>query len=122
MVFQMAHVVEEATQPLPAGEGVIENEWMIHELETTANFSRKSRWFGWLIGGLNYQVEHHLFPNICHVHYKNIAPIVERTAKEFGLRYNCNRTFFSAIASHLRMLKALGRPALRPALIPIKKV
>ena len=108
-VFQMAHLVEEAEQPSPNEQGIINNEWTIHELETTANFSRKSRLFGWMIGGLNYQIEHHLFPNICHVHYKAISPIVERTAKEFGLRYNENRTFFNAIGSHVRMLRALGR-------------
>lgn len=108
-VFQMAHVVEEAEQPLPAPEGLIHNEWMIHELETTANFAGKSRCFSWMIGGLNYQVEHHLFPNICHIHYRAISPIVQKTAKEFGLRYNENKTFFSAIASHTRMLRALGR-------------
>jgi linoleoyl-CoA desaturase len=108
-VFQMAHLVEEAEQPLPDQEGVIHNEWMIHELETTANFSRKNRVFGWLIGGLNFQVEHHLFPNICHVHYQAISPIVESTARQFGVRYNENRTFFGAIRSHLRLLKSLGK-------------
>lgn len=108
-VFQMAHLVEVANQPIPDSEGVIHNEWAIHELETTANFARKSRFFAWLIGGLNYQIEHHLFPNISHVHYKAISPIVERTAREFGVPYNENRTFFSAIGSHVRMLKALGR-------------
>ncbi|MGZ3900741.1 MAG: fatty acid desaturase family protein [Bacteroidia bacterium] len=108
-VFQMAHVVEEANQPVPDEAGVINNEWTIHELETTANFGRKSRVFAWLIGGLNFQVEHHLFPNICHIHYRAISPIVERTAHEFGLKYNVNRTFFSAIGSHIRMLKALGK-------------
>jgi linoleoyl-CoA desaturase len=109
-VFQMAHLVEEAEQPLPDTEGLINNEWTIHELETTVNFGRKSHVFGWMIGGLNFQIEHHLFPNICHVHYKAISPIVERTAKEFGLRYNHNSTFFTAIGSHIRMLKALGKP------------
>jgi len=108
-VFQMAHVVEEAEQPIPNNEGIIENEWGIHELETTVNFSRRSRCFSWLIGGLNYQIEHHLFPNICHVHYKEISPIVERTALEFGLKYNQNRTFFHAMGSHLRLLRALGK-------------
>jgi linoleoyl-CoA desaturase len=109
VVFQMAHVVEEAEQPVPSSEGVIENEWTIHELETTANFARKSRVFGWMIGGLNYQVEHHLFPYISHIHYRAIAPIVKRTALEFGIRYNENRTFFGAIGSHIRMLKRLGQ-------------
>jgi linoleoyl-CoA desaturase len=108
-VFQMAHLVEIAEQPLPDKNGIIHNEWTIHELETTANFSRNSRWFGWIIGGLNYQIEHHLFPNICHVHYRCIAPIVERTAKDFGLKYNVNKSFFSAMSSHYRMLKLLGR-------------
>jgi linoleoyl-CoA desaturase len=109
LVFQMAHIVEAANQPLPDERGVIHSEWTIHELETTANFARKSKWFGWIIGGLNFQIEHHLFPNISHVHYKHISPIVEKTAAEFGLRYNENKTFFGAIASHVRMLRALGK-------------
>lgn len=109
IVFQMAHLVEEVEQPLPNQEGVINKEWAIHELETTANFSRKSRFFSWLIGGLNYQIEHHLFPNICHIHYRAIAPIVQKTAKDFGVPYKENRTFFSAIGSHIRMLRALGQ-------------
>lgn len=109
IVFQMAHLVEEAEQPLPNVQGVIENEWTIHELETTANFARKSRIFGWMIGGLNYQVEHHLFPYISHIHYRAISPIVKQTALEFGVRYNENKTFFGAISSHIRMLKKLGR-------------
>ena len=108
-VFQLAHVVEETKQPLPDEEGIINNEWTVHELETTANFSRKSRVLGWMIGGLNYQIEHHLFPNICHIHYRAISPIVEKTAKEFGIRYNVNRTFFGAVGSHVRLLRALGR-------------
>jgi linoleoyl-CoA desaturase len=108
-VFQMAHLVEMAEQPLPDKNGIIHSEWTIHELETTANFSKNSRWFGWIIGGLNYQIEHHLFPNICHVHYRCIAPIVERTAKDFGLKYNVNKSFFSAMSSHYRMLKLLGK-------------
>jgi len=108
-VFQMAHLVEIAEQPVPDAEGVIHNEWAIHELETTANFSGKSMFFGWMIGGLNYQIEHHLFPNICHIHYRAIAPIVERTAREFGLPYNQNRNFLSALGSHVRLLRALGR-------------
>jgi linoleoyl-CoA desaturase len=107
IVFQLAHIVEGVDQPLPK-EGVIENQWAIHELLTTANFSKKSRLLSWYIGGLNYQIEHHLFPNICHVHYHKIAPIVEQTAKEFGLTYNVTPTFFKAIILHIRMLKLLG--------------
>ena len=109
IVFQMAHLVEEAEQPTLNDQGAIENEWTIHELETTANFARKSRIFAWMIGGLNYQVEHHLFPYISHIHYKSISPIVKQTAQEFGVRYNENETFLCAIASHIRMLKKLGK-------------
>lgn len=108
-VFQMAHIVEEVKQPVPTPEGCIQNEWTIHELETTANFSKKSHFFAWMIGGLNFQIEHHLFPYISHIHYRAIAPIVKSTAIEFGLPYNENKTFFGAIGSHIRMLKKLGR-------------
>lgn len=113
-VFQMAHVVEEAQQPVPTG-GNIHNEWAIHELQTTVNFSRKSRLFAWMIGGLNFQIEHHLFPYISHIHYKAIAPIVKSTALEFGLPYHENKTFFGAVASHIRMLKRLGK---QPVSVP----
>jgi linoleoyl-CoA desaturase len=111
IIFQMAHIAENADQPQLNSDGNIENEWAIHELLTTVNFSRNNRILGWFIGGLNFQIEHHLFPNVCHIHYRKISPIVERTAKDFGLRYNLQPTFFQAIASHTRMLKALGRQA-----------
>jgi linoleoyl-CoA desaturase len=109
IVFQMAHIVEGAEQPLPNQNGNIENEWAIHQLQTTANFSRKSRVMNWFIGGLNFQIEHHLFPNICHIHYRKISHIVESTALEFGLKYNMKTSFAHALVSHTRMLKSLGR-------------
>lgn len=111
IVFQLAHVVEGADQPLPDEKGSIENDWIVHELHTTANFGRNSRIMSWFIGGLNFQIEHHLFPNVCHVHYKKISPIVERTAREFGYPYITKPTFMHAVASHIRILKQLGRAA-----------
>lgn len=110
LVFQMAHVVEGVDQPPLNPDGNIDNEWAIHELLTTANFSRKSKLLAWYIGGLNYQIEHHLFPYISHVYYKDISPIVQQTAEEFGLPYNTKKTFFDALVSHIRTLKELGKP------------
>jgi len=77
-------------------------------LETTANFAKKNRVLSWFVGGLNYQVEHHLFYNICHIHYKNIAPIVKKTALEFGIPYYEKTTFWDALGSHIRVLKQIG--------------
>lgn len=108
VIFQMAHIVEGAHQPMPNDEGSIENAWAIHQLQTTANFSPKNRFLNWFVGGLNYQVEHHLFPNICHVHYRKISRIVQETASEFNLEYNVKPTFRSAVGSHVRMLRTLG--------------
>lgn len=107
-IFQMAHVVEGVDQPLADEEGVIESNWVVHELLTTANFARKNFFLNWYIGGLNFQIEHHLFPNICHIHYRKISPIVEKTALDFGLPYNLKPSFFNALGSHVRRLKALG--------------
>ncbi len=109
LIFQMAHIVEGAHQPMPNAEGNIENSWAIHQLQTTANFARNNRVLNWFIGGLNYQIEHHLFPNICHVHYRKISEIVEQTAADFNLPYNVKHTFGQALQSHIRMLKALGQ-------------
>ncbi len=108
IIFQPAHVIEGTEYPMPDGEGNLENNWAIHQLHTTTNFGHKERLFSWYVGGLNYQVEHHLFPNICHVHYREIAKIVEQTTKEFGLPYKSKETFFEAVAAHARQLKMLG--------------
>ncbi|TBW27135.1 acyl-CoA desaturase [Gramella sp. KN1008] len=107
-VFQVAHILPETDFPEPDTRNIIAGDWYHHQLNTTSNFSPKSQVFSWLIGGLNYQVEHHLFPNICHVHYKNISGIVKKTALEFNLPYHINKSFFGAIAGHIKMLKILG--------------
>lgn len=115
--FQLAHTLEETQHPLPNDSGVIENDWAIHQLETTVNFSPKNKVLSWYMGGLNFQVEHHLFTRISHVHYPAIAPIVKKTAEEYGVPYLVNPTLKDALASHIRFLKTLGRlPDLNEAL------
>jgi linoleoyl-CoA desaturase len=112
IIFQPAHVIEGTEYPYPDMEGNLENNWAIHQMRTTTNFAQRSRLFSWYVGGLNFQVEHHLFPQICHVHYRKIAPIVEATAKEFGVPYKKKRTFADALIAHWRLMRELGK---RPA-------
>jgi linoleoyl-CoA desaturase len=107
--FQMAHVVKGAAQPLPDKKGIIHNEWEVHQLQTTSDFARNNLFLNWYIGGLNFQIEHHLFPHVSHIHYRKIAPIVEKTAKEFGLKYNLKSSFWEAFFSHAKRLKELGK-------------
>lgn len=109
VIFQLAHVVEDASFPVPDKNGNIDNEWAIHQLNTTADFARDNKFITFYVGGLNFQAIHHLFPRICHVHYPKIAPIVEKTAKEFGVKYLCNESFWSAFMSHMRVISKLGR-------------
>ncbi len=108
LIFQPAHVIEDTSFVNPEKSENIENSWAIHQLQTTANFAHGSRLFSWFIGGLNYQVEHHLFPNICHVHYRKISAIVKQTAQEFGVPYHQHKTFFSALKSHFTLLHQFG--------------
>jgi linoleoyl-CoA desaturase len=113
IIFQPAHVIDGAEFPLPDENRTLENNWAVHQLLTTTNFGNNSRWFSWYVGGLNFQIEHHLFPNICHVHYRKIADIVETTAHEFGLPYKTSKTFWQALCGHARLLRKLGdRPVL----------
>lgn len=112
LIFQMAHVIEETEFPLPDATGNMEDSFLAHQLKTTANFATDKKWLTWYSGGLNHQVEHHLFPNICHVHYPALAPIVRETAHEFGLPYNEMPTFGKALKSHIAMLKKFGIPPL----------
>jgi linoleoyl-CoA desaturase len=109
VIFQTAHVMPDSEYPLPDDTGNIDNNWAIHQMRTTNNYAPGSKVFSWLIGGLNYQVEHHLFPTICHVHYRNIAPIVQKTASEYNIPYHVQPTFIHALKDHYKMLKKLGR-------------
>lgn len=109
VVFQMAHCVEKAAFPQPhAGTGRIDSDWAVHQVETTVDFAPRNRVLAWLVGGLNFQIEHHLFPQICHVHYPAIAKLVEETCREFGLKYKAYQTFLAGIASHYRWLRQMG--------------
>lgn len=108
LIFQPAHVLEETSFYKTDENGSVENNWAIHQMRTTANFANKSVLFSWFIGGLNYQVEHHLFPNICHVHYRKISNIVKETAKDFNVPYYQHKTFLGALKSHFSLLHQLG--------------
>jgi linoleoyl-CoA desaturase len=109
VVFQLAHCVEQAEFPLPRPEtGRIENAWAIHQVETTVDFARRSRVAAWLLGGLNFQIEHHLFPRICHVNYPAISKLVERTCREFGVEYHEHTSFWAGVISHFRWLRQMG--------------
>jgi len=109
IVFQLAHVVEETANPIPNENGEIENTWAIHQLYTTANFAPKNKIVNWFTGGLNHQIEHHLYPNISHVHYGKIAKIVKETAKECNLPYHEFKTMRGAVIAHYKHLKDLGQ-------------
>ncbi len=108
-IFQPAHVMESSEFPLPSVDMRIENNWAVHQLLNTTNFAPGSKLTAWFIGGLNYQIEHHLFPHVCHIHYPAISPIVESVARQYGLAYNVQPTVARAIIEHGRMLKILGR-------------
>ena len=107
-VFQLAHVIEDADMPKPDKSGTMKNTWAIHQLLTTVNFSTKNSFINWFTGGLNHQIEHHIFPHISHIHYANIGSIVKKTAQEFNLPYNEYLTTKSALFSHFRFLKQMG--------------
>jgi linoleoyl-CoA desaturase len=111
IVFQLAHISGEATFPEPSGDPLrIENEWAAHQVETTVDFAPNNRLLNFYIGGLNYQVEHHLLPHICHLNYPRLAPIVKKTCEEFGLPYNCYPSWRAAFLAHWRQLRELSRP------------
>jgi linoleoyl-CoA desaturase len=109
VVFQLAHCVEEAEFPLPPeNSNALENTWAIHQVETTVDFSRRSRIESCLLGGLNFQIEHHLFPRVCHVNYPAISKLVEQTCREFGVKYREHLSFRAGLASHFRWLRRMG--------------
>ena len=121
IVFQLAHVVEdihfvtdkaEAENENKTIESInVEDDWATHQIRTTSNFSTKSKTLTWLLGGLNFQVEHHLFPKISHIHYPKLNEIVKKTCEDFNVKYNEIPTFFEAVRSHFMHLKMIGQLA-----------
>lgn len=110
VVFQLAHINGDADFPEPVGSPQhIENEWAAHQVETTADFAPNNPLLSFYIGGLNFQIEHHLLPHVCHLNYPRLAPIVQATCAEFGIRYTRYPTWREAFAAHLRELRLLGR-------------
>lgn len=113
VVFQLAHAVEEAAFPEVLPDGALDAGWAAHQVRTTVDFCRGNRMVTWLVGGLNFQIEHHLFPHVSHVHYPAISRVVERTCREYGVAYREHPTFLAGMASHYRWLKRMG--AAKPA-------
>ena len=110
IVFQLAHTVEETTFPVPSTDvNTIENEWAIHQIETTANFATKNKLISWLVGGLNFQIEHHLFPKVSHIHYPAISKIIKQACLEYGIKYTEFPKMRHAIVSHASHLRKMGR-------------
>jgi linoleoyl-CoA desaturase len=110
IIFQLAHTVE--TTEFPAANiqtGKIEDEWAIHQLKTTANFATRNRFISWWVGGLNFQIEHHLFPRISHVHYPDISKIIKKACQDFGMPYHEFPKMRMAVASHVHHLKNLSK-------------
>ena len=121
VVFQLAHCVGEAQFPVPVNnaEGLprLNKEWAIHQVETTVDFARGNPFLCWFLGGLNFQVEHHLLHRICHIHYPALSKVVEGVCRDFGIQYYAHKTFWSALASHFNWLVRMGRPIPVPATV-----
>jgi linoleoyl-CoA desaturase len=109
-VFQLAHAVEGPEfDTVGLDDKLIETEWAVHQIRTTANFAPQSKIVSWLVGGLNFQVEHHLFPRICHIHYPALSKIVKEHCSRFHLPYHSFPTVAQALSSHIRTMKQLGQ-------------
>ena len=110
IVFQLAHTVEHTSFPVPdKNTARMEDEWAIHQIKTTANFATHNKLVSWLVGGLNFQIEHHLFPKISHIHYPAISKIIKQACREYGIAYIEYPRVRYAVASHVAFLKQMGR-------------
>jgi linoleoyl-CoA desaturase len=115
IVFQLAHITKETTNPQPAESGEMEHTWAVHQLFTTVNFAPKNWLVNWYTGGLNHQIEHHIFPNISHIHYNKIAKFVKETAAECNLPYYEYKSMTGAVVAHFQHLKNLGKNPMQAA-------
>jgi linoleoyl-CoA desaturase len=112
IVFQLAHTVEHTTFPtVDEKTNRLENEWAVHQVLTTANFATHNKVICWFVGGLNFQIEHHLFPKISHIHYPQISKIIKQACADYNLPYVEYPKMRKAVASHVAFLKHMGKAA-----------
>jgi linoleoyl-CoA desaturase len=113
VVFQLPHCVGDVDFPQPLPDSVkIEDSWAVHQAHVTADYGWHSPFMSWFIGGLNFHLEHHLFPTICHIHYRGLTRIVVETCRDHGLSYKKHKSFWTGLAAHYRWLKKMGQPDL----------
>lgn len=110
IIFQLAHTTEGPEFPNPDPAGHMQDAWAIHQVETTADFAPKSTLAAWCFGGLNYQIEHHLFPHICHIHYPALSKIVQTVCQKYNITYHVYPTLWSALKAHFKFLYAMSYP------------
>ncbi len=113
VIFQMAHVVDKFDlSNHDKFDGTSKDEWTVHQIHNTFDFAVKNKLITWYVGGLNFQVIHHLFPNVSHAHYPKLYKIVKETAAKYKVNYQEFETFREAFKSHLIFLRKLGNPQL----------
>ncbi len=112
IVFQLAHTVEDTEFPIADIDSQkLPDEFAAHQIKTTANFATRDKFVNWFVGGLNFQIEHHLFPKISHIHYPAISKIVKEVCRDYNLEYIEYPTVNRAIKAHVNFLKEMGRTA-----------
>lgn len=117
-VVKLGHIVDNVSHAVPDENGIIQNSWIVHELEVSSNFSIDNRFISWFTGGLNFQIEHHLFPRTCSVHYSQISPIIQELTKKHGFPYHVNKNMLSGLLSHYKTLKRLSLPGNPQVAVP----
>ena len=98
------HDTEETRDAAAPLAGAPPRDWGEEQVRNSANFATRNPVVCGLYGGINYQIEHHLFPTLCHVHYERIQPIVRQACKEYAIPYVDHPTVVSAYASALRAI------------------
>ena len=112
------HFAEETEFPEVGADGSIDHDWAVHAMITSLDWSPYSRLAQFLSGGANAHAAHHLFPNVCHIHYIAITRIIARAAREYGFTHNVS-TLPRMVRSHFRFLKAMGNAEERfPVVLP----
>jgi len=85
------------------------NDWAAVQCQTSVNWACGSWFWNHFSGGLSHQIEHHLFPSICHTNYVYIQDVVEKTCEEYGVPYQSERSLLVAYGKMLKHLRDLGR-------------
>jgi linoleoyl-CoA desaturase len=109
LIFQVTHVNTMVEFPSVDKTHLLKKDWYEHQIATAINYAPESQLALFLTGGVNLQIEHHLFPDIPANRYAEVGEKVKEITEKYGQNYNSG-SFFNHFTYVIKRIVAFSFP------------